>query len=510
MTKELNNELTKLSYDKQNDHWLENFIQEFSIRGKSAIDAHVSNFGVKDSERMRKSVENNHILKTFKGASTNATKGEVKSELKNLLNELEYDENRDGEEWLGDFVHDFCNKGMISIEDYEAKFGSRDATKLKTKLQNNAKIISYVKLIKQAPPKNVSKRDACDELEKILHEFDYEKDTDSWIDDFTQTFTSKGFEAIDEFKHKLGVKDAAKIKTRIENSDVLNLFLKKLKPTQTSTVTKKEAISELEKLLSDEDYDPLDNAWLESFIKKFSIQGVGAIDEFSSKFGERDLKKIKKAIMNNSKLLAYSNSLGKDVENDERKDDSVTAEKALNEIKKILKEMGYDISKTEWLTRFLEDFNKNGLLCLGSYNSLFGDRDFKEFKRVAFTNKVLLSFNIELSSNDSISTSETNNLKPTVPPRPHSGYVNVDEKINELDEQFSRIMQPLSNQSIYPKLKKPEKDLVVLVLGATGAGKSSLINLLYLWSKKTSNLKEVNFCKSNFNFNHCLEHNILH
>ena len=79
--------------------------------------------------------------------------------------------------------------------------------------------------------------------------------------------------------------------------------MKKLKTSQTSTVTKKEAISELEKLLSDKDYDPLDNPWLESFIKKFSIQGVGAIDEFSSKFGERDLKKIKKAIMDNSKLL---------------------------------------------------------------------------------------------------------------------------------------------------------------------------------------------------------------
>ena len=103
-----------------------------------------------------------------------------------------------------------------------------------------------------------------------------------------------------------------------------------------------------------------------------------------------------------------------------------------------------------------------------------------------------------MSSNDSISSSKTNNLKPIVPPkppsfRPQSGYANVDEKINELDEQFSKIMQPLSNQSIYPNLKKTEKDIVVLVLGATGAGKSSLINLLYLWSKKTSDLKEVNF-----------------
>ena len=66
----------------------------------------------------------------------------------------------------------------------------------------------------------MSKRDASNELEKILHELDYEKNSESWIDDFTHTSTSKGFEAIVENKDKSGAKDATKIKTRIENSDV--------------------------------------------------------------------------------------------------------------------------------------------------------------------------------------------------------------------------------------------------------------------------------------------------
>jgi hypothetical protein len=488
ITLELNNELTKLGYDKKSDDWLENFIHDFSIKGISAVDAHVSNFGVKDSERMRKAIKNNEILKSFNGGtSTKLTKEEIKNELRNVLNELEYDENTDGEDWLGDFIHDFCNKGMCSVEDYETKFGNRDANKLKNKLQNNAKILSYVKLIKPAL-KNVNKKDVCDELEKILHELDYDKDSENWIVDFTQAFIGKGFEAIDEFKNKLGVKDAAKLRTKIEDNSMINLYLKKIKSAQPSTVTKTEAISELEKLLSDEDYDQIDNPWLGTFIKKFSIQGISAIDEYGSKFGERDLKKIKNAILNNPKLSTYSKSIGIDLEKEG--DELITPEKASNEIKKIFQEIGYDIYNTEWLTRFLDDFNKNGLSCIGSYNSVLGDRDFKEFKRLVINNKVLNSFNLELFSNK---ISPLTQHKPSF--RTDSNY--VDAKIKGLNEEFSKLMHPLSTStitsSIYPNFKKPEKDLVVLVLGATGAGKSSLINLLYLWSKKTSNLKEVLF-----------------
>jgi len=494
ITMELNNELTKLGYDKKSDDWLEIFIHDFSIKGISAVDMHVSNFGVKDSERMRNAIKNNELLKSFNGeGSTKLTKEEIKNELRNVLNELEYDENTDGEDWLGDFIHDFCNKGMSSVEDYETKFGIRDANKLKNKLQNNAKILSYVKLIKSTL-KNVSKKDVCDELEKILHELDYEKDSESWVVDFTQAFIGKGIEAIDEFKHKLGVKDTAKLKTKIEDNSMINLYLKKIKTAQSSTVTKTEAISELEKLLSDEDYDQIDNPWLGTFIKKFSIQGIGAIDEFGSKFGEKDLKKIKNAILNNPKLFTYSKSIGMDLE--KREDELITPEKASNEIKKIFKEIGYDIYNTEWLTRFLDDFKKNGLSCIGSYSSLLGERDFKEFKRLVISNKVLISFNLEFFSNN-ISPPENTNTNPKVPPKPSFILDNnyVDARIKGLNEQFSKLMQPLetSTSSIYPNLKKPEKDLVALVLGATGAGKSSLINLLYLWSKKTTNLKEVLF-----------------
>ncbi len=62
------------------------------------------------------------------------------------------------------------------------------------------------------------------------------------------------------------------------------------------------------------------------------------------------------------------------------------------------------------------------------------------------------------------------------------------ENIPNLNPKTSRD----DNDSMEVDTNEKDKDASVVVLGATGAGKSSLINLLYLWSKNVKDLKQVN------------------
>ena len=465
--RELTNELGKLGYDKNSDQWIESFMQDFSNKGKTAIDKHESSFGMRDSVRIRKAIHSNELLNSFKGVSTKLTNEEVKSELREVLDELGYDESRDGEDWLGDFIQNFSSKGISSIDDFESKFGARDTVKLRNKLQTNAKIMSFVKLIKQKPqaPKNVSRRDALNELETILQELDL--DSESWVDDFTQDFTTKGVAAIDDFESKLGVRDASRLKTKVDKNEVLKAFLRKIKNFRSEgPMTKDEASSELEKLLSREDYDAYDNPWVSSFIKKFTSHGINGIDEFKSKFGDRHYKTIKNAITNNSRLLTFSNSIQSESESN-LDQEKVTPKRAMTEMENILKKMGYEAKSTIWLADLLADVIKNGFPCLNNYTSFLGEKDFKELKKQAFCNQILLTYNHDLNA-DNQNTSDTQTVldkPPVLPPRPPvNSYIN--DNANKADDTFLKFITPLSMpSSIFPNLKKPEKDLFAVVLG---------------------------------------------
>ena len=80
-----------------------------------------------------------------------------------------------------------------------------------------------------------------------------------------------------------------------------------------------------------------------------------------------------------------------------------------------------------------------------------------------------------------------------------SGYGAIEKFKSKFGEKDTRALKRLilKNQLLNEHHKSlnrkslQEKTLSVLIIGATGAGKSSLINLFYLWSRGINDLKKV-------------------
>ena len=290
-------EVEQLGYDKSEDKWVEAFIQDFATKGKNAIDAHESKFGTRDVTRLKKAVQANAVLKMY---SDSLTKEEVRDLLANELKELDYDANG-SDSWIDEFIRSFTNKGVTAVDDFEAKFGTRDVNKLKNAINQNSDLASYSGSIKKvsATTKVVSEKEAMAELENVLGELEYIQSKNDWLEDFLKAFASSGLESIAEFKAKFGERDATTVEKEVQNNALLNSYCKKL-PAAITSVSTKEAALELEAILSEMDYEKGENPWLSGVIKKFTNKGsVDSIDEYSSKFGQNDSKKLRSNIMSN-------------------------------------------------------------------------------------------------------------------------------------------------------------------------------------------------------------------
>jgi predicted ATPase len=185
------------------------------------------------------------------------------------------------------------------------------------------------------------------------------------------------------------------------------------------------------------------------------------------------------------------------------------------EIKKILVDLNYsEFLNERWLKNFVHDFTENGISALSEFKEKFGTKDstllrklVKENKKLCkyFENKIpeetkkqvlkeLKNLLLEIHYTDSMSLA--NEFSSDFLKR---GFESIEKFKPKFGEKDTRILKQLIlknqilneyNNSCYENIQ--EKTLSVMIIGATGAGKSSLINLLYLWSQGTIDLKKVN------------------
>ena len=181
--------------------------------------------------------------------------------------------------WIDALIQDFVKKGKL-------------VDKLKNAIKNNSSLVSYSNLLKN----EVNSVETMAELERALGELEYEKSEYDWLEDCIEAFKSKGLDAINDFETQFGIIDTTKLKRIIQSNASLNVHCKNV----FTTITTEEAALELEAILSGMGYNKDDNPWLSGVIKKFTNKGsVDSIDEYSSKFGQNDSKKLRSNIMSN-------------------------------------------------------------------------------------------------------------------------------------------------------------------------------------------------------------------
>ena len=137
----------------------------------------------------------------------------------------------------------------------------------------------------------------------------------------------------------------------------------------------------------------------------------------------------------------------------------MTEKEAIDKLKSILNNLSYNENDDNepWLREFIKRFSKSGIRALDEFEHKFGKKDRKKIET-----EILLNENL------------------------HMFCLNLPNKIKANPADWN------DNTSTKLDAKVDVKKATIVVLGATGAGKSSLINLLYLWSKNVKNLKQVN------------------
>ena len=206
---------------------------------------------------------------------------------------------------------------------------------------------------------------------------------------------------------------------------------KSISPKENAVINvfKNEISLEIIKILESLNYgDFLDKEWMKNFIQDFTENGISALSEFGEMFGTKDTMLLTNLIKVNEKIRKYF----------ENKIPKVAIRQALKELKNLLIEICYDDSMN-LTNEFLSEFQISGFEAVEKFKPKFGEKDTRALKKLILKNQLLNEYN--------------NSLKEK----------NMQEKV-----------------------------LSVLLLGATGAGKSSLINLLYLWSQGVSHLEKVN------------------
>ncbi len=213
------------------------------------------------------------------------------------------------------------------------------------------------------------------------------------------------------------------------------------------------------------------------------------IKVYEAKFGSKDWNRLKlsidsngvlKSYMNDTKIKAETNEIVTVSKIDSKNDDNrknpasleslnsnhttysgnVTEKEALAELKCILNKCGYSEDDNElWVREFIKLFSKTGIRALDQFEPKFGKKDRNKIEKLVCLNENLQIFCFSLSVEN-------------IP--------NINPKTSWDDKDYLEV-----------DTNEEAKEKSIVVLGATGAGKSSLINLLYLWSKNVKNLKQV-------------------
>ena len=331
---QMRKELKKLDYDPQNEPWLEAFLQEFTSQGEKAIDTYQTKFGAKVTARLKKSLLSNDTLKAASSLTPLLENSDpTRLELTRVLAELNY-HIKESEEWVARFVQSFLDKGHFAFDDYEAKFGAKDAAKLKMAIQNNA---------------------------TLCH-----------------------------LKHPEATK-MARSKTERQNSGKTKEEGGEVRTREESCKTGEEVGAELEKVLATFDYTQDNCEWLSELLKKFTSHGLASLDEFKEKFGQKDFKRVRECIGNHAPLLAYSKSITQvdslpDSEVPTRPDD------VRKEIQKILASIQIKNG-----AEFVDEFVKRGFACLADFELFFSDQ-YKNLCSRVYKNSVLMAYNDNLGA----------------------------------------------------------------------------------------------------------------
>ena len=410
----------------------------------SKSEFHINLINVYDSSATSRS-ESTEISKT----SINI----IHLELVSILESLNY--TSANTTWIDDFIKKFIKINIKAVDEFSHKFGVSDMKKLHEMIRKNKQLfkindsnrnagaIEEVRNAGAIEEVNLKSSDVEEEsiekvITQILLNYGYKRENYEWIADFIEDFKLKHLQVFDDYESKFGFKDSNNIKSDFMKNKQLLMFADNCQNTSVSKVS-----LELDKILLSLGYSDDAEPWINEFTQSFENKGKDTIPEYESKFGQKDANKLKKLVEENKILSRYFGN---------NSSSNISLQTVSNELTKILSEVNYEHENFPWLTDFIEQFEANGELAIKNFESKFGLKDSTLLKEK-------ISRNIKLNS---YAKSRANST--------------------------TMVSDDFENKSIR---KKTKKEIAVLVLGATGAGKSSLINLLYLWSQGYENIKDV-------------------
>ena len=141
------------------------------------------------------------------------------------------------------------------------------------------------------------------EIKNILESLGYDENLGlEWLDKFMEDFSKTGIDALDEYESRFGQRDSVKLKKLIKANENLSKHFKHILPKE---VTHEQALIELKNILCDMGYNQ-NMQWINVFLNEFLVSGFNAIENFVTKFGEKDTGILKRLASQNEKLNFYN------------------------------------------------------------------------------------------------------------------------------------------------------------------------------------------------------------
>ena len=185
------------------------------------------------------------------------TEEEAFSRIKEIIQQFDYPIESLEEKEIIDRI---LTKGVDAINEYKTVFGSIDSKNLKTKLNENKELSSYL-----AQTRMLTNEEKRAEITKILTSMGYDISEEPRINEFLDEFVIKGSKSIEKFKDIFGIKHEKTLLANIEKNPKLHRFNRLLSQNFNET----EMADELNKELLKLDYDKSRDSWINNFIKDF-------------------------------------------------------------------------------------------------------------------------------------------------------------------------------------------------------------------------------------------------